>query len=97
MDNAENDNNNNNHDNDHDNYLYFFYKLKNNDLNDNEQKVFQMFFEYSESDTPFISRNYISEILGIPLNKIITILNNLMIKGLIIFDPESNKYRYNEK
>lgn len=75
----------------------FFYKLNNNNLNENEKKVFQMFYEYLESDTtPYISRNYISEILGIPLNRIVTIVNNLIIKNLIIYDPESNKYRYND-
>lgn len=60
--------------------------------NDNKSKIIQMFYEYSESDTPYISRTYISEILDIPINKVITILNNLVNQGKIKYDPETNKY-----
>jgi DNA-binding IclR family transcriptional regulator len=60
--------------------------------NGNKNKVLQMFLEYSESDTPYISRTYISEILDIPINKVITILNNLVIQNKIKYDPETNKY-----
>lgn len=60
--------------------------------NNNIDKVLQMFLDYSESDTPYISRTYISEILGIPVNKVTTILNNLINQNKIKYDPETNKY-----
>lgn len=59
----------------------------------NEAIILQMFKEYSESDTPYISRNYISTTLGISLNKVTTTLNNLINQKKIEYDVETNKYR----
>lgn len=56
-------------------------------------KVLQMFLEYSESNSPYISRTYISTILDISVNKVITILNNLLNEEIIEYDAEINKYR----
>lgn len=62
------------------------------DIN-NEAAILEMFKEYSESDTPYISRTYISATLGISVNKVTTILNNLVLQNKIEYDVETNKYR----
>ncbi len=72
--------------------MIFRIKDDEKEKNDNKNKVIRMFIDYSESDTPYISQKYISEILDIPVNRVRTILNNLIIQNIIKYDPETNKY-----